>query len=424
MEKIRESASLNQWLTRLGKRLYFPTEGVVKQAEESYGARINATAGVFHDDDNKLKTLPCIQKSFGPDTNTLNYAPTRGLKAFREKWLSEMHKKNPSLCNAPITTPIVTNGLTHGINIAGQLFFDENSKIIIADKYWDNYELMCEVAFNAKLKTFPTFENEGYNLNDIEKNALKDPIGKKIFIFNMPNNPTGYSLTKEEQDCVVKIMKKSADIGNKVLVICDDAYFGLNHTDNVAPESLFSKLANAHNNILTVKIDGPTKEELAWGARIGFITIGGKSLSKKDIAILDNKIAGAIRTNASSASKPAQEAILKGLNHPMHDKQKAEAKAILTERFNVCQKILKKNKNRFAKYFTPLPANSGYFVFLKLNEKIDAEKVRTELLQTTENPNIATIHRHDGLRVAYSAVNKKFLPELFESVYNVCMEQL
>ena len=424
MEKLPKSPSLDRWLSPLGKRLYFPTEGIVKQAEESYGARINATAGVLHDDDNKLKTLPCIQESFGPNTNILNYTPTCGIKEFREKWLEEMHKKNPSLNNASITTPIVTNGLTHGINIAGQLFFDENSEIIIADKYWDNYELMCEVAFGSKLKTFPSFDGEGFSLKDIEKNALTGPIGKKIFVFNMPNNPTGYSLTHEEQKNVVEILTHSAEAGNEIIVLCDDAYFGLNHTNDVAPESLFAKLANAHENILTVKVDGPTKEELAWGARIGFITLGGKSLSPEDISVLENKIAGAIRTNASSASKPAQEAILKGLNHPMHDSQKAEAKAMLTERFNVCQQILEENKDRYTEYFTSLPANSGYFVFLKLNEQLDTEKVRIELLQTTENPDIATIHRYDGLRIAYSAVNKIFLPELFESLYKICAEQL
>ncbi len=421
MEKLPESPSLDRWLTALGQRLYFPTEGVVKQAEESYGARINATAGVMHDNKGKLKTLPCIQQSFGPDTDILNYAPTRGIKELREKWLSEMHKKNPSLGDSPITTPIVTNGLTHGVNIAGQLFFDENSEIIMADKYWDNYELMCEIAFGSKMKTFPTFDNNGYNLKDIEKNAFEGPIGKKIFVFNVPNNPIGYSLTHEEQSAIVKIMKQSAEAGNDVLVVCDDAYFGLNHTEDVAPESLFAKLAHAHDNILTVKIDGPTKEEMAWGSRLGFITIGGKSLSPDDISILENKIAGAIRTNASSASKPSQKAIFAGLNDPMHDEQKAEAKTMLTERFNVCQDVLEENKELYSKYFTPLPANSGYFIFLELNEKIDSELIRTTLL---EKYNIAVISLYKGLRIAYSAVNKEFIPEIFDTIYKVCEKQL
>lgn len=43
----------------------------------------------------------------------------------------------------------------------------------------------------------------------------------------------------------------------------------------------FGKLANIHPRVLTVKIDGATKEEFVWGFRVGFITF-----AHEDAAVL------------------------------------------------------------------------------------------------------------------------------------------
>jgi aspartate/methionine/tyrosine aminotransferase len=419
-------STLEKTLSPHGKMLYFPERGIAKQAEEATRELINsvlginATAGVAYDDNGDLLTLPILRDSFVIEKNSFNYAPTAGIKELRETWKKEIYKKNPSLEDAPITLPIVTNGLTHGINIACQLFLAPEEKAILADKYWDNYELMVEMGMKGKLNTFPTFENGKYNIQDIERLALKEPIGKKFFIFNVPNNPTGYSPTAAEQDQIVEVLKQSAEAGNDVIVLCDDAYFGLAYDKTVAPESIFAKLAAAHDNIIAIKIDGATKEEFAWGLRVGFITIGGKSLSPKDIATLENKIAGAIRSNASNGNRPSQEAILRLLNHPNHDSEKAIAKGILQERFHVCKKTLLENETRYNSCFKPLPANSGYFLCLELQEGIDGEQVRKTLLYEHE---IGIIALGNCLRIAFSAVNKERIPFLFEKIYEVCLEQ-
>jgi len=418
--KIPENSILNENLSSHGKDLYFPN-GIVAQAGDADGKPINATAGVAYNDDGTLMTLPSLKESFRIETNSFNYAPTPGLKDLREAWLQEIHKKNPSLGNAPTTLPIVTNGLTHGINITGQLFLAPGDNAILADKYWDNYELMCEMGLKVHLKTFPTFDGNGYNTKDIECLALEEPIGKKFFIFNVPNNPTGYSPTLEEQDQIIESMIRSAEAGNKVITLCDDAYFGLNYTNDIAPESIFAKLANAHDNIIAMKIDGVTKEEFAWGLRVGFITIGGKALTPQDIAVLENKIIGAIRANASNGCRPSQEAILNLLNHPNHNQDKAAAKKILRERFETCQKVLTENADTYADCFTPLPANSGYFLCLMLNKNIDGEQVRQTLLAKHD---IGIIAIDDWLRVAFSAVGKEKIPHLFTKIHEVCSEQL
>ncbi len=421
MNDIFSTPSLDRWLTPHGKKLCFPLDGIVKQAGDGYGKRINATAGVAHNNEGNLLTLPSLQQSFGNNTNVLNYAPTPGIKALREIWLQEMLTKNPSLKNATITLPIVTNGLTHGVNIAGQLFLAPGDAVIVSDKYWDNYRLMFEMGLNANLITYSLFDGNGYNLPGFCDLVQKSPVGKKFIILNVPNNPTGYSPTQEEQDAIIEILLQSADAGNELVILCDDAYFGLNYTNDIAPESAFARLANAHENILAIKIDGATKEEFAWGLRVGFITLGGKSLNQNDLDILENKMCGVIRSNASNGCHPSQEALLKALQTPNHDTEKKEAAKILKERFEIVQNILTKHAEKYASCFTPLPANSGYFVCLELDEKIDGEQVRQTLLKKYD---IAVIAVENWIRVAYSSVRKTDLPELFDAIYAACAEQL
>ena len=48
-------------------------------------------------------------------------------------------------------------------------------------------------------------------------------------------------------------------------MLVDDAYFGLVYEDNVFKESIFARLAGLSENIMAVKLDGPTKEDYVWG---------------------------------------------------------------------------------------------------------------------------------------------------------------
>ena len=71
--------------------------------------------------------------------------------------------------------------------------------------------------------------------------------------------------TKAEADQLVALLLETANDGRNLIVVTDDAYFGLFYDDEVLQESLFARLAGIHDRILAVKVDGPTKE-LSSGA--------------------------------------------------------------------------------------------------------------------------------------------------------------
>ncbi len=145
---------------------------------------------------------------------------------------------------------------------------------------------------------------------------------KKVILFNFPNNPTGYTPKTKEIEMIIEVIKNSADNGKKIAVLCDDAYFGLVYEKGVYSESIFSKLANIHKNVLAIKVDGVTKEDYAWGFRIGFITFGVKGGSEKLYSALADKAAGAVRRSISSACHLSQTIFLDAFKNPNYENEK------------------------------------------------------------------------------------------------------
>jgi aspartate/methionine/tyrosine aminotransferase len=236
-------------------------------------------------------------------------------------------------------------------------------------------------------------------------------------LLNFPNNPTGYTPTNEEATEIVDAIRQSAESGKKILAIIDDAYFGLVYKDNIYKESIFSKLASIHENVLTVKIDGATKEDYVWGFRVGFITYSIKNGGSATYKALEDKTAGAIRGNISNACHLSQSLILKSLEDPDYKKEKQKKYELLKSRFLEVEKVLASNEN-YKEEFSALPYNSGYFMCIKLKNK-EAEDVRQILLEKYDTGIIAI---GKVIRIAFSSLNKAVIKELFENIYNACRQ--
>ena len=216
---------------------------------------------------------------------------------------------------------------------------------------------------------------------------------------------------------MVATIKKAAESGKKIAVVCDDAYFGLVYEQGVDLQSPFAYLCDLHENVLAVKVDGPTKEDYVWGFRVGFITYGVKGGDADLYAALENKTAGAVRGNISNASNLSQSLLLQAFESPTYADEKKAKLQTMQQRYNAVKETLKDEK--YKECFAPLPYNSGYFMCIKLNENIDAEAVRMLLI---EKYSIGTINLNGLLRIAFSAVAEKDIKPLFEGIYAACKE--
>jgi aspartate/methionine/tyrosine aminotransferase len=407
-------------LSQRGKAIYFPKLGVLAQSAEAQGKDINATIGIALEEDGGALVLPSLADAIKlPKGNAFTYAPSPGRPDLRKLWKEMIVKKSPSLAGKPISEPVVTTALTHGISMAGYLFCDPQDTVFIPNLYWENYDLAITLATGAKLETFNTFTpGGGFDVAALKAKLDAAPRGgKKIVSLNFPNNPSGYTPTVEEAAAIVKLLTDAAAAGDKVVVLLDDAYFGLVFEKGVYEESVFAPLADAHENLLAVKIDGATKEDYVWGFRVGFLTYGIKGGTPALYGALEAKTGGAIRGNISNSSHPAQSLLLAAWSSPGYAAEKQRAFDLLKKRYDKVRAILAAHPE-YAESFVPLPFNSGYFMCVR-PLKADAEALRKKLLADYST---GTVNFGGILRVAFSATPTDKLEKLFENLHKAAKE--
>ncbi|ERP31133.1 aminotransferase class I/II-fold pyridoxal phosphate-dependent enzyme [Chitinivibrio alkaliphilus] len=415
----QERESVYTLLSERGRNSFFPTGGILAQGAEAASCELNATIGVALEDSMEAASLAPLREMISlPPDQAFKYASSYGIPALREQWKQMLYEKNPTLVEKATSTPVVTSALTHGISTATNLFLNSQDRLICPHYYWGNYNLVLQNGSGASLDLYDTFHEGGYNISGLREKLCAEPPGKKALILNFPNNPTGYTVTQEEAYALRDMLVEMAEAGNTLVVFIDDAYFGLVFKDGVYEESLFALLADAHENILAVKIDGPTKEDYVWGFRIGFITYGTRGGTPQLYEALESKTAGFIRGTISNASGVSQHLLLSCYRSEQYRAEKAKKFALLKERFDTVRKILETHPE-YAEEFTALPYNSGYFMCVALRAGCSAETVRRHLVTKYSVGLIAT---GGILRVAFSSTPKDRLPDLFAALYKACKE--
>lgn len=406
-------------LSDVGTRLYFP-KGIIAQSAEAkkLGKTANGTIGTTVVEGKPIM-LPSIKK-YVPDLTSselVGYAPTAGNPDLRAMWKESIIRKNPLLKDKKFSLPVVVPGLTAGISYLADLFLDETKPLVAADPSWDNYVLIAEARRNAKFVQFKMFKDGKFNIEGLKETMQKQAeSGSVRILLNFPQNPSGYSPTSGEAKQLVSIVKEIAEKGAKVMVWCDDAYFGLNYEDNIEKQSLFAYLCDLHENVLAAKIDGPTKEDFAWGFRTGFITFGCKELSDAQYEALVKKLMAAIRSSVSCAATPSQSLILKAASDGKLEEEKAEFRKILERRYKLVRDFVSTHESKFIK---PLPFNSGYFMSFD-TMSIDAEKLRQKLLN---DRGIGTISIDvKTLRVAFSSLDEEKINIVYQAIYDIADE--
>ena len=167
------------------KHIFFPSKGILGQAAQARGRRINATIGIALEEDGTPMRSPVWMMPFHslPGTH-FPHAPSYGKAELRDRWAELIRSKNPDLTDSPISRPVVTSALTHALSVAGYLFLDDDEEVILSDLYWGNYGLIFKNAYGAHLVTYPTFDGEGFNVDGLKAQLLAGPPGKRVVVLN------------------------------------------------------------------------------------------------------------------------------------------------------------------------------------------------------------------------------------------------
>jgi len=399
-----------EFLSPAGKRMYFPYGGILGQGAEAKACDINATVGMAFEEDGSPLVMDCFRTGVNLDKKAFLYAGSFGVPKLREAWKAMEVVKNPSLAGKKFSNPVVTNALTHGIRVCAELFAGPSDTLVCPDLYWDNYELVFQEAVGCKVVHFNTFRRGAFDAAAM-KEALLAPGAKKILILNFPNNPTGYTATLVDAKKIVSAVRAAAAKGKRIVVLCDDAYFGLVYEKGVHGESLFAEFSDLHRNVLAVKLDGTTKEDYVWGLRVGFVSFAFKGATDEQLKAFEAKAAGNVRSGISNATSIGQHLAVRAFADPGYVAQKREKFAVLKRRYHEIRVILKSHPE-YARHFEAMPFNSGYFMCVK-PIGADAEEVRRHLI---EKYSVGTIVLSGLIRIAFSTVPTARLSKLFAAV--------
>jgi len=415
LNQTLEGTAAGRLLSNLGRRFYFPKGIIAQSAEAKKSATVaNGTIGMAYSNGKPLilSAIADNMASLTPE-ESVAYAPTAGVEKARTGWQNRIIQKNPTLDPQKISLPIVVPGLTSGLSCTADMFISKGSKLITSDPCWDNYSLIFEVRRGAEIVAVPFVSSgPGMDLEAISiavRNMAK--TGTVRILFNFPNNPSGYSPTNSEVESLIKLIEEVAEGGADVLVICDDAYFGLFYEEDISRESLFVRFSDMHERVLAIKIDGPIKEDYVWGLRMGFLTFGSKGLEQHHYDALMKKLMGAIRSSVSCANTSAQYLMLKAMDDPRTTDEKRIYRELLERRYILVKNFIKENPDH--PVLQPLPFNSGYF--MSFHCKIDAEALRQELL-LKHGIGLISLGEH-CLRVAFSSIDEDKITMVYRQIY-------
>ena len=410
------------FFSKLGENIILPQDVLIQSKETAaVTGAINATIGIATIN-KKAMSLPSINKVLTELNNSeyLPYSPTPGLPKMRELWKEKILADNPSINKDFLSLPMVTTGITQGIDIAANLFSQKGDALLLPNLFWQNYAQIYTIKIGNTIYKYNQFdENNEFSIKNFKQTLYSIKEDKISLILNFPNNPTGYTPSDVELDSLVEVINIFAkeNTNKQIIIVSDDAYFGLFFEENHKTPTLSATYKLAENeNCLIVKLDGITKEFYSWGLRVGFITYYTKNDELRKILL--EKTQGYLRSTTSSPSNLSQQIAVRLLDNKQSLEEKVINDKIIEERYNeLKQAISKENLNSLV---IVLPFNSGYFFTIKLPSNINAHEFRLKFLNEYKYGVYSMDDEH--IRIAFSCLDKELIPELINKLKE-CIEQ-
>ena len=392
-------------LSPLGKRLFFP-QGVPVQAAEARNCRFNATIGQLLNDEGRANPLPSMSAHISGlrTEDVFQYQAQGGRKELRQLWRDKILRE---VGCSNISNPVVCMGLTQGLSIAGDLFVDEETDVLLPNPRWGNYDLIFGVRRLGNIINYKVMDGEGenpthwsFNISGIAE-AIARIRHKGVLVLNIPSNPVGYTPTWEEIRRLVAVIKEAK---KPLVIVLDEAYKGMEWEDGIINHSLIQELSTLDpERFLVMKIDGATKEMFFFGGRIAFVTF----VCEGEVApVLEEKVIGSIRSSVSALPSPSQALTMTALQSSTLAAETTAIREMLRERYLVLKELLAHSSLRNWKY------NSAFFALISAPN--GAEETRLRLIEA--GVGVVSVRAVDSIRLSYSTVPKEELEPMIRII--------
>ncbi len=254
-----------------------------REAKKLYNDVIDASIGMFFDEDKSIGGMPSVSKAIRTltDDQVLPYPSVDGGPTFKKNLISwVLGKYEEDIKKTMYVDACATPGGSGAIASTFSVMAKPKEYIFVSDVRWQ-YERFAD---RAKLNLFEhkLFDGDAFNIQSFKErfNALCAIQHRVIVIVNDPcHNPTGYTLSLDEFNQIIDILNEKKD--NDVVFLYDVAYLEFTHEeDNRLKMSYLPKLKD---HVLTVISFSGSKTFGVYGLRMGAAIL----LSKNQEMVID-----------------------------------------------------------------------------------------------------------------------------------------
>ncbi len=185
------------------------------------------------------------------------YAPTKGIPGLLQQLETKLNSVN-NIKTAWKDNIIITNGGSQALHLAFASVFNSGDEIIISSPNFISY-FYLSAFFGLRVVEIERKSDFSPNIDKIKK-SITDKT--KAILINSPNNPTGYSLSTNELQEIVEIVKT-----HDLYLISDEVYENYLYDDSkhTSPASLKDMFER------TITINAMSKLYSATGFRLGYV---------------------------------------------------------------------------------------------------------------------------------------------------------
>ena len=188
------------------------------------------------------------------------YAPNAGIPKLREAIANYMN----DLYQTEITFDQITVSVSamNAIMIAAQALVQQDSKIVVLLPSWPNIPAVQKI-MGARVEGIPIQMNDGKWKLDL--NQLFDKCGSdtSVIVINSPNNPSGWTMSTEEQKAVLDFARKKG-----IWIVSDEVYARLSFKHSHAPS--FCEIISSDDRVVVVNSFSKSWAMTGW--RLGWLT--------------------------------------------------------------------------------------------------------------------------------------------------------
>ena len=207
------------------------------------------------------------------------YAPNAGIPKLREAIADYMK----DLYQTEITFKQITVSVSamNAIMIAAQALVRQGSKIVVLLPSWPNIPAVQKI-MGAKVEGVPIQMKDGkweLNLDHLFETCGSDT---SVIVINSPNNPSGWTMSQEEQRAVLDFARNKG-----IWIVSDEVYARLSFKHRHAPS--FCEIMDSSDRVVVVNSFSKSWAMTGW--RLGWLT-APVEVSKEFEKLTEYNVAG------------------------------------------------------------------------------------------------------------------------------------